>query len=71
MSDNQMLFLQLLGLAILGVIALAMLAVAVSRIREYFAEAADIARKHATLVSMLGILLATPVALAIFVGVTQ
>lgn len=64
MSGKQTLFLQLIGLAILSGIASMMLYAAVKAARGYMKEAVGIARRFPVLASMLGVLLALPVALA-------
>lgn len=64
MSDKQTLFVQLIGLAILTGIASMMLYVAIKAARSYMKEAVGIARRFPVMVSMLGVLLALPVALA-------
>lgn len=63
MSDEQTLFMQLIGLAILSWIAFRMLYTAGRAARSYFEEAAGIAKCFPALVSMLGALVALPVAL--------
>lgn len=63
MSDEQTLFMQLIGLAILSGIAFKMLYTAGSAARSYFEEASGIAKRFPTLASMLGALVALPIAL--------
>lgn len=63
MSDEQTLFMQLIGLAILSGIAFKMLYAAGKAARNYFEGAAGIAKRFPVLVSMLGALVALPVAL--------
>lgn len=63
MSDEQTLFMQLIGLVILSGIAFKMLHAAGSAARSYFEEASGIAKRFPTLSSMLGALVALPIAL--------
>ena len=65
MSENQTLYLQLIGLVILTGIASMMLFGAYRTARDWTEEAVGIAKRFPALAGMLGVLVALPVALAL------